>query len=288
IEFIPSKEFLEEDASERILSRPLWDFWPPEKKKKLEPFRPADSSLPQYLQTIKDVPQLNRDNEAELFRRYNYLKYLADKSRTDLTLTRVSGNKLKKIESFLTEAEEIKRKIIEANLPLVVSVARKHTTARISLSDLIGEGNFSLMNAVEKFDYTKGSRFGTFASWTIAKDFAQKIPGLFSHFDKTKAASLATIQREMHKAEGADFAAIDRVNKSLTRVIRNNLNEREQYIILNRFGLVGSPIRKKTKTLVEIGMELNLSKERIRQIELIALQKLRQSLSAEEFELLTG
>ena len=287
IEFIPSREFLDEDAGERILVKPLRDIWPVEKKK-LEPLKLADSSLPQYLQTIKDVHLLNRDNEAELFRRYNYLKYLADKMRTGLTLTRVSGNKLKMIEGYLTEAEEIKRRIIEANLPLVVSVARKHTTTRISLFDLIGEGNFSLMNAVEKFDYTKGSRFGTFASWTIAKDFAQKMPGFFSRVDKTTAASLADIQREMQTRDTTDFAAIDRVNKSLTRVIKNNLNEREQYIILNRFGLVGSPIRKKTKTLIEIGMELNLSKERIRQIELIALQKLRQSLSAEEFELLTG
>ncbi len=144
------------------------------------------------------------------------------------------------------------------------------------------------MNAVEKFDYTKGSRFGTYASWTIAKDFAQKIPGLYSHLDKSRAASLANIQREMHTSQVTDFAAVESAHKSLTRVIKNNLNEREQYIILHRFGLIGSPIRKKTKTLVEIGTELNFSKERVRQIELMALQKLRQSLSAEEFELLTG
>ena len=70
--------------------------------------------------------------------------------------------------------------------------------------------------------------------------------------------------------------------------MKENLTEREQYIIANRFGLVGSPIRKGTKTLKQIGEELSLSKERIRQIELLALQKLRQSLSPEEFELLTG
>jgi DNA-directed RNA polymerase sigma subunit (sigma70/sigma32) len=59
-------------------------------------------------------------------------------------------------------------------------------------------------------------------------------------------------------------------------------------VILNHFGLFGSPIRKRTKTLQQIGQDLGLSKERIRQIELVALQKLRQSLSTEEFELLTG
>ena len=144
------------------------------------------------------------------------------------------------------------------------------------------------MNAVEKFDYTKGSRFGSYAAWMITKDFAQKVPELFERIDKNKAASIVNIQREMQAGDKHDFAAIESAHKSLTKVIMDNLNEREQYIILHRFGLIGSPIRKKTKTLVEIGKELELSKERIRQIELIALQKLRQSLSTEEFELLTS
>jgi RNA polymerase primary sigma factor len=287
IEYIPSGEFLEDDASVKILSKSLRDIWPAAPKS-VEPLKLADSSFPEFLQTLKDVSILNRDNEIELFRRYNFLKYMADKNRIGLPLTRVPAGKLNLIEDYLSQAEEIKRRIIEANLPLVVSVARKHMSGRISLLDLVGEGNFSLMNAVEKFDYTKGLRFGNFASWTITKDFAQKVPELFERLDKNKAASLASMQREMHAGDETDFAAVESANRSLTRVIKENLNEREQYIILHRFGLLGSPIRKKTKTLVEIGTELNLSKERVRQIELIALQKLRQSLSAEEFELLTG
>jgi RNA polymerase sigma factor (sigma-70 family) len=287
IDFIPSKEFLEQDSEQKILSKSLSDIWPVAQKN-VKPLKLADKSLPEYLQVVKNVPILNRDNEVELFRRYNYLKFLADKQRSDLTLTRVSGRKIKQIEDYLLEAEEIKKRIIEANLPLVVTIARKHTFGRVTLYDLISEGNFSLMNAVEKFDYVKGFRFNTFASWTITKDFARKIPGLFEQLDKTIVASLANIQREMKADDTADFAAIERARKSLTRVIKDNLNEREQYIILNRFALSGSPIKKKTKTLVEIGTELNLSKERIRQIELLALQKLRHSLSTEEFELLTS
>ena len=287
IEFIPSDEFLEKDAEEKILAKPI-DNAEPLARKDVEPLELARGSLPGYLQTLKNSPVLNREHEIELFRRYNYLKFLACRIRTGIKPTRVSGVRLSQIENYLAQAEEIKRKIIEANLRLVVSVARKHTTAGASLLDLVGEGNISLMQAVEKFDYTRGFRFATFASWIIAKDFARKIPAQTGRLDKATTASLASIHRDLRAEDAADFAAMERAHRSLTQVIEDNLTERERYVILNRFGLVGSPIKKETKTLKQIGEDLGFSKERIRQIELIALQKLRQSLSSEEFELLTG
>ena len=287
IEFIASDEFLAEDASGRILSRPTDEIQPPAHKN-VEPLKLADGSLQDYLQVLKDVPVLNRESEAELFRRYNYLKYLAYKESAIIKPAQASGMKIRRIERYLDEAEIIQKRIIEANLGLVVGIARKHTSAGASLLDLISEGNVSLMRAVEKFDYNRGFRFSTFASWTIAKDYARKIPARAARLDKTTAASLANFHRDLRTKEAADFAAIDRAHKSLMRVIKNNLTEREQYIIMNRYGLIGSPVKKKTKTLIQIGRELDLSKERIRQIELGALQKLRQSLSVEEFELLTG
>ena len=90
------------------------------------------------------------------------------------------------------------------------------------------------------------------------------------------------------KPAESDFAAIERARHSLVQVVKDELDQREQYIILNHFGLVGSLIRKNKKTLQQIGEDLGLTKERVRQLELIALQKLRQSLSIKEFELLTG
>ena len=287
IEFVDSDEFLEQDAKDRILAEPLGKS-EPSALGDTEPIKLTGSSLSQYLHSLRDTPVLNREQEVELFRRYNFLKYLACQSLAGINLSHVSGIILSKIESYLAQAEEIKRRIIEANLRLVVNVARNHTLSGANLLDLVGEGNISLMRAVEKFDYTRGYRFSTFASWAITKDFARKIPDQIGRLGKATKASLADIHREMRTEDAADFAAIERAHQSLAQVIKDNLTKREQYVIMNRFGLVGPPIKKETKTLVQIGEELGLSKERIRQIELLALQKLRQSLSPEEFDLLTG
>ncbi|MHC4434745.1 MAG: sigma-70 family RNA polymerase sigma factor, partial [Planctomycetota bacterium] len=198
---------------------------------------------------LKGIPVLNREQEVELFRRYNYLKYMALRIRAGMKRTAVSGTRLRLIENHLAQAEEIKARLIEANL-------------------------VSLMRAVEKFDYTRGFRFATFASWIIAKDFARKTPSEKSRLGKATSASLEKVHRDLRAEEAVDFDAMEQAHRSLTQVIEDNLDERERHVIISRFGLVGTPIRKETKTLKQIGAELGLTAERVRQIELVALQKL--------------
>ena len=286
IEFVASDVFLEENARQRFLAKPV-NVEKPLSPKSIEPLELAgESLLPEYLQALRDTPVLNREREVELFRRYNYLKYLASATRVGMKPTRVRSDRLNEIENHLAEAETIKKTIIEANLRLVVSIAGKHATGGANFLELVSKGNFALIKAVEEFDYTRGIRFSRTASLSIAKEYA-KVSGKSTELTREKAGSLASILPFLKTAE-ADFAAIERARHSLVQVIKDELDQREQYIILNHFGLVGSLIRKKKKTLQQIGEDLNLTKERVRQLELIALQKLRQSLSIKEFELLTG
>jgi len=287
IEFVASNDFLKENASEDILAKPI-DVQKRTSSRDIKSFELfGEHLLPEYLQILKDAPVLNRECEVGLFRRYNYLKYLASVKRADMKPNRISSAELKEIENYLAQAEDVRRTIIEANLRLVVGIASKHIRSGVSFAELVSRGNFALINAVEEFDYTMGFRFVRRASLSIAKEYA-KVSGKDTEPGRKRAASLADIQRDLRTKEAVDFSAFERARQSLTQVIKNELTEREQHIILNRFGPIGLPIKKKTKTLKQIGEELGMSKERVRQIELTALQKLRQSLSSEEFELLTG
>ena len=287
IEFIPSEEFLAEDAEEKILAAPGKSLRIRGQKTTIA-LELAHGSLQQYLQTLKRAPVLNRQQESELFRRYNYLKFLACKLKTMVSTNHTPSAVLNRLERCLAVAQIIKETILNAQLRLVVSIANKHLGRGTGLQDLISEGNMALMRAVEKFDYSKGFRFATYGSWAIAKNYARKIPAETARAGKTSSAYLADVEQDLRITAAADIIAVEQARKDLTQVIRDNLDEREQYVILNHFGLTGSSVKKDKKTLKQIGEHLGISKERVRQIELEALQKLRQYLSIEQFELLTG
>ena len=271
IEYIDSGDFLEQNAEKKILAQPISDL---AKRKPLDAKKP-----PPHL--------LTRQQEMELFREYNYLKYLACLTRAKIDRVRPSSKRLRNIEHLLERAEDIKTTILESNIGLVVRIAQKHLATGTNLSELISEGNVSLMRTVEKFDYLRGYRFNTYASLAIAKDFAKKIPAQARRPDRSNADELSNIQQDLRTAGLVDIAEIERAHHSLDYVIKNNLDEREQFIIRNHFGLDSTIARKKHMTLQQIGDTFNITRERVRQLELIALKKLRQCLSPEEFDLLT-
>jgi RNA polymerase primary sigma factor len=231
--------------------------------------------LPPYLRSLYELPLLTAEQERHLFRKYNYVKYRADALRKKLNLNHVRAAQLRQVERLLAQSEAIKNQIIRANLRLVVSIAKKHLSGPQNLFELISDGNISLMRAVEKFDYSRGYKFSTYASWAIMKNFARSVPReryLLDHF-------LTGIEEILDVAGGASrydprATSLPELRESIQAVLAQ-LSPRERSIIVRHFGLDES---SQPLTLDQLSRNLGISKERVRQIEQRAMAKLREML----------
>jgi RNA polymerase sigma factor (sigma-70 family) len=281
IEYIPSDEFLQSGAEQKILSDVPAIRRTPRKILQDSPAKISHNDWQRFIDVVTKIPMFNRQQELQLFRRYNFLKFLAAEKMKNINLHSFCGKAAYQAQEFLDEANRLKNLIIEANLKLVVRIAGRHSGA--NLGDLVSEGNIALMRAVEKFDYTKGFRFSTYASWVISRAFARYLPAE----QAMMGSELPDEDFQIAAAENTGSDDIDNAHRSLTQAIEQNLSEREQHVIRYHFGLAGTMVKKEFKTLKQIGEDLGVTKERVRQIELEALSKLRQTLSPEEFELLT-
>src|SRR5207248_9428517 len=89
---------------------------------------------------------------------------------------KVRTQELNQVDDLLHEANGIKDQLIACNMRLVVSIAKRHSGQTDNFFELLSDGNVSLIRAVEKFDYSRGFKFSTYASWAIMKNFVRSIP----------------------------------------------------------------------------------------------------------------
>jgi RNA polymerase primary sigma factor len=263
IEYIYSPEFDLPDAMETIVA----------------PARMIDLKVESAGEHRTEV--LSGVQERTLFRAYNYLKWLMDRSKRVENQETLTTAAMDRLEELLNQANQIKDLLIMANRALIAHIAKKHLNGVLSLEELMSEGLGPLIKAVEKFDYTRGFKFSTYASWAIIKHFARAVPmeGQLCHQYLTDE----DLDAIMPGVDGVDEDQAYRRSMAVVDAMLQ-LNERERHILENRFGI---DRQQEPMSLAQLGEVLGVTKERVRQIEAKAMDKLHVILKeslAEEVE----
>jgi RNA polymerase sigma factor (sigma-70 family) len=251
-----------------------------------EQFEAARRSLrvpkdaPPELASLYEVPLLSKEQEQHLFRKMNFLKYKATRILDDMKTTtgrldphRVRTQDLDDVEALLADATKVKDLLINCNMRLVVSIAKRHAAQSDNFFELLSDGNMSLMRAVEKFDYARGNKFSTYASWAIMKNFARSIPEEKVRKERfvTGTDEFFDIAPDTRTDEQELLSTAEQASHKVNRLLQY-LDPREREIIRMRAGLDSG---HEGMTLEKIGEKLGITKERVRQLNVRAMKKLR-------------
>jgi RNA polymerase primary sigma factor len=237
---------------------------------------------PPELASLYELPLLNKEQEQHLFRKMNFLKHQASQLRGRLKPDRARTQELKQIEDLQAEAAAIKDHLISSNMRLVVAIAKRHAAQTDNFFELLSDGNMSLIRAVEKFDFSRGNKFSTYASWAIMKNFARSIPE-----EKRRRERYLTGHEDMFEAapdtrtdEQEIVSSAEQTKHRVNRLLEY-LDPRERQIIRMRAGLDSY---SEGMTLEEIGQQLGITKERVRQLNVRIMAKLRTIAREQKIE----
>ncbi|MFO0940689.1 MAG: sigma-70 family RNA polymerase sigma factor [Pirellulales bacterium] len=230
-----------------------------------------------YSHGMGDLPVLSRHEEERCFRGMNFLKYQIRQFQIAL-LRRHSKTKAALISKLQDQVKTIRDYLIYSNLRLVISLVKKYVSTQLGFDELYSEGVVTLMQAVEKFNYQKGFRFSTYAYRSISRALynmqidLQQDQAVVALDNDNRVESAAQPDRTSAVSESWWSAKKECLTKLVLR-----LDRREQLIVRARYALTP---RGTIKTFQTLANKLGISKERVRQLEQRAIQKL-QSMASE-------
>jgi len=286
------------DTKLRIFSHPMFDEL--KQKKNIiadipgaEKFQ-IDGNKVQKLRTSKiapemrpcyEAPLLNFEQEQHLFRKMNYFKYRAKKLMEGMNPKRVTEKRVKNIEEHLAIAAAIRNQIAESNFRLATQILKGQITfyREHSLTDaLLSDGYFDVLKAVDYFDWTKGYRFSTYATWVVKKNFfrdsKQKITYAerFTYLDESRAEMLNSRGEgyEEEKQYTDRQVLVKKLLKLLSEGDDSTDRSRQVRVLEHYFGVNGND----RQTLEQISEEIGVTKERVRQLKEKGLLWIKQKV----------
>jgi RNA polymerase sigma factor (sigma-70 family) len=220
--------------------------------------------------------KLSRQDETLLFRRYNCARYHLAKL-VEKQARCFAGHRVHAILRWCTRALENRAALTEANMALVVAMAKRTRVHSVEFSELVSEGNMALLRAVDKFDFSRGFRFSTYACTSILRAFSRL--AVTDGTYRQRFPTNSEVERDLgDELEGRRADQRELALKDLRRELilnRAGLTDVEQTVLGARFALVG---RDRVHTLQEVGGLVQLTGEGVRQVQNRALAKLRQAL----------
>lgn len=280
-DFIDSPAFYEESAELKI-----YDEAPAIPKPDTTWYHPVMDDLSGRTRTIKTAQQviLTGAQEKVLFHQYNFARYRIWKIQQEVwgtTSRKPTSEQAEDVLRWYRRADLVRTQIANTNLALVLAMAKRTRMSEVDFADLVSEGNMALLRAVDKFDAGRGYKFSTYACRAILKAFSRQGMKLSKYrqrfptdFDpKLERSNFLETKRATFEKDAADEV------KRIVLENRAELTEVERTVIEHRFGLESGELDK-PMTLEQVGQIIGVTKERVRQIQNKAMEKIRVELEA--------
>ena len=272
IDFVPHESFPLAETEEALFGKKAvripvqdWTHFPE---------APEDATPSRAARTV-----LKGKDEAALFLRYNYARYRLSKLQVAQG-RRQALSRARKMLLWYRRAQELQADLVRANMALVVAMAKRTRIPNVEFTELISEGNMALLRSVEKFDVSRGFKLSTYACRAILKGFnrlATKTGRYRRRFCTEFDPDLERSDYDVYRHEMQRDDSVHAVREILAGN-RADLTEVERTVVIERFAI---GVQGKKKTLAEVGRMVGLTNERIRQIQNLALEKIRVVLDEE-------